>query len=113
VTAEAFVPLAAAVPPPFFWRRVRYDGSSRTPHLQRQPSRLAKLRVALIREARRMLRPGRLFGSSRLTFGFTTLSRIVSWTWPKIYALRLSLVGGCHPRELLDVQPEKASKVFY
>jgi hypothetical protein len=58
-----------------------------------------------------MLRPGELLGLSSLTFGFTTASRIFSWTWLKIHALRPSLVGGCRPLELQDVLPEKAWKV--
>jgi len=62
---------------------------------------------SVIREAHRMLRPGGLVGLSSLTFGFTTASRIVSWTWLKIHALRPSLVGGCRPLELLDALPEK------
>jgi ubiquinone/menaquinone biosynthesis C-methylase UbiE len=65
----------------------------------------------VIREAHRMLRPGGLLGLSSLTFGFTTASRIFSWTWLKIHALRPSLVGGCRPLELQDVLPEKAWKV--
>jgi SAM-dependent methyltransferase len=65
----------------------------------------------VMREAHRMLRPGGLLGLSSLTFGFTTASRIVSWSWLKIHALRPSLVGGCRPLELLDVLPERAWKV--
>jgi hypothetical protein len=53
-----------------------------------------------------MLRPEGLLGLSSLTFGFTTASRIVSSTWLKIHALRLSLVGGCRPLELLNVLGE-------
>jgi ubiquinone/menaquinone biosynthesis C-methylase UbiE len=62
----------------------------------------------VIREAHRMLRPGDLLGLSSLTFGFTTASRIVSWTWLKIHAPRPSVVGGCRPLELLNVLPETA-----
>jgi ubiquinone/menaquinone biosynthesis C-methylase UbiE len=66
---------------------------------------------SVIREAHRMLRPGGLLGLSSLTFGFTTASRIVSWTWLKIHALRPALVGGCRPLELLHALPGKAWKV--
>lgn len=60
----------------------------------------------VVRDAHRMLRPGGLVGLSSLTFGFTRVSRVVSWAWRKLHALRPTLVGGCRPLELLDALPE-------
>ena len=57
---------------------------------------------AVLAEARRVLRPdGRLCAASG-TKGRAGLSRLVSWLWGRVHALRPSLVGGCRPLKLTD-----------
>jgi SAM-dependent methyltransferase len=65
----------------------------------------------VIREAHRMLVPGGLLGLASLASGFTTASRIVSWMWLRVHALRPSLVGGCRPLELREVLPGEAWRI--
>jgi ubiquinone/menaquinone biosynthesis C-methylase UbiE len=57
---------------------------------------------AVLTEARRVLKPGGRLCVASGTWGRAGLSRIVSWLWGRVYALRPSLVGGCRPLRLTD-----------
>ncbi len=64
-------------------------------------------------EAHRMLRPGGLLGLCSLTPGFTVPSRLVSWIWTRIHAVRPSWVGGCRPISLPDHLDDRRWKVCH
>ena len=64
-----------------------------------------------VADAHRVLKPeGRLCLVS-LTWGSTPLSRLVTWGWVRIHALRPSLVGGCRPIELLALLPDTSWRI--
>ena len=56
----------------------------------------------LLSESRRLLVPGGKLCLVSMTFGTSTLSRVVCWGWQRLWRLRPGIVGGCHPIELLD-----------
>ena len=61
--------------------------------------------VTLLAQAHRLLvTNGRLCLVS-LTHGSTRFSRLVTWGWTRVHALRPGLVGGCRPLALLDFLP--------
>jgi hypothetical protein len=51
----------------------------------------------LLREARRVLRPGGLLCTCGLAPGQSRLGRLVEVLWRTVFAIRPSLVGGCRP----------------
>jgi ubiquinone/menaquinone biosynthesis C-methylase UbiE len=56
---------------------------------------------AVLREARRMLRPGGLLCLVSLSTGVGPLTRAVAGTWSWLQSLLPSAVGGCRPLDLL------------
>lgn len=61
----------------------------------------------LLAEAHRLLMPGGRLCLVSLTFGASRLGRVVSRCWQGVWKLNPTLVGGCHPIELLGyLQPE-------
>lgn len=58
--------------------------------------------AAVAAEARRVLRPGGLFGVTGLTPGNTLVSRVTSTLWVAVQAVAPRLVGGCRPLRVLD-----------
>jgi ubiquinone/menaquinone biosynthesis C-methylase UbiE len=52
---------------------------------------------AVFAEAQRVLRPGGRLCVVSGTRGRAGLSRLVSWLWGRVHALRPALVGGCRP----------------
>ena len=56
---------------------------------------------AVLREARRMLRPGGLLCLVSLSTGVGPLTRAVAGTWSWLQSLSPSAVGGCRPLDLL------------
>lgn len=54
----------------------------------------------LLEEAHRILAPGGRLCLVSLTRGTTPISRLVTWIWTQLYALRPQIVGGCRPIEL-------------
>lgn len=61
---------------------------------------------AVLREARRMLRPGGLLGLTGLSTGVGAISRAVARAWSWLQARHPQAVGGCRP---LDLRPFLAS----
>jgi ubiquinone/menaquinone biosynthesis C-methylase UbiE len=56
---------------------------------------------SVLREARRILRPGGLLGLSSLSSGSTLASRIVGGLWSAVHRLHPVLCAGCRPLELI------------
>lgn len=67
----------------------------------------------VLAEAHRVVSPGGYLCLVSLTHGRTGVSRLVSWTWEQIHALRPILVGGCRPIELLDYLNQEDWQVVY
>ena len=88
------------------------DGTSRMPDPDRTFDRFVSTYVfdllapdsidQLLSEARRLLVPGGKLCLVSMTFGASTFSRAVCWGWQRIWRLRPSIVGGCHPIELIS-----------
>jgi ubiquinone/menaquinone biosynthesis C-methylase UbiE len=100
-----------------------YDGSSPLPAGDGSVDRFVSTFVfdllseeeagRIVSEARRVLSAqGRLCLVS-LTFGERRLSRLVSWGWQRVYALRPQLVGGCRPVRLISYLPAGLWKIEY
>lgn len=96
-------------------RVYQIDGSPRIPELDASFDRFVSTYVLdllapdfitrLLSEARRLLAPeGRLCLVS-LTHGTSRFSGAVCWGWQKLWRLRPTIVGGCHPIELLEYLP--------
>lgn len=67
----------------------------------------------LLSEAHRLLVPeGRLCLVS-LAFGTSRFSRVVCWGWQRLWRLNPSIVGGCHPIELLEYLPSRDWNPLY
>ena len=64
----------------------------------------------LLSEAHRVLVPGGKLCLVSMTFGTSTLSRVVCWGWQRLWRLSPSIVGGCHPIELSEYLPSGAWK---
>jgi SAM-dependent methyltransferase len=60
---------------------------------------------AVLREARRMLRPGGGLCTAGLSTGVGFGSRAVARAWSLVQALAPSLVGGCRPLDVLPLLP--------
>jgi len=67
----------------------------------------------VLREARRMLRPGGLLCLAGLSTGVGPLSRVVAKILSWIQAHRPSVIGGCRPIDLLPFLPAAAWQVRY
>jgi ubiquinone/menaquinone biosynthesis C-methylase UbiE len=71
----------------------------------------------LLSEAHRVLVPGGKLCLVSMTFGASPLSRAVCWGWQRLWRLRPSIVGGCHPIELSEYlrsdwwKPDHTTKV--
>lgn len=63
--------------------------------------------------AHRVLSPGGYLYLVSPTHGRTKGSRLVSWVWSQIYALRPTLVGGCRPIELLTYLSQDDWQIAY
>jgi ubiquinone/menaquinone biosynthesis C-methylase UbiE len=98
------------------WKdRVRIRSTAGAPPLERRDASADRIVIAyvldlmseseirwLLREARRVLRPGGLLCTCGLAPGQSRLARIVEVLWRIVFAIRPSLVGGCRP---LNVRP--------
>lgn len=67
----------------------------------------------IVAEAHRVLARGGLLCLTSLTWGFTTVSRLVAGAIRLVHAVRPSLVGGCRPLELATVVQARAWRVRY
>lgn len=61
----------------------------------------------VLSEAHRLLVPGGKLCLVSLTFGASHFSRVVSWTWQRLWHLSPAIVGGCRPLELLVYLPSE------
>jgi ubiquinone/menaquinone biosynthesis C-methylase UbiE len=67
----------------------------------------------LLSEARRLLAPGGSLCLLSLTRGTSRFSGAVCWGWQKLWRLSPSIVGGCHPIELLEYLPSEHWSPLY
>jgi ubiquinone/menaquinone biosynthesis C-methylase UbiE len=65
----------------------------------------AEMIEQVLSEARRLLAPGGKVCLVSSTFGTTTFSRAVCWSWQMLWRLNPNIVGGCRPIELLEYLP--------
>jgi ubiquinone/menaquinone biosynthesis C-methylase UbiE len=68
---------------------------------------------AVVKEARRVLRPDGLLGLASLTDGLSRLSRLVSTAWRGLHCISPWLVGGCRPIVLRDFLSNTEWRVEY
>jgi SAM-dependent methyltransferase len=68
---------------------------------------------AVLREARRMLRPGGMLCTAGLSTGVGPGSRAVAHAWSWLQARAPSLVGGCRPLDLLPLLPSVDWRVVH
>ena len=67
----------------------------------------------LLEEARRLLVADGALCLVSLTGGSTPLSRLVSWTWMRLYGLNPQLVGGCRLLDMHTYVPATGFQVDY
>ncbi len=68
---------------------------------------------ALVKEARRVLRPDGLLGLVSLTDGPSPFSRLLSTTWRGLHRISPWLVGGCRPIALRNFLPNVEWRIEY
>lgn len=59
--------------------------------------------VTLLEEAHRVLKPDGRLCLAGITHGTGVVTRLVSWAWSRIHALRPAWLGGCRPTTLLPL----------
>jgi len=68
---------------------------------------------AVLRSARRMLRPDGLLCLTVVSTGVGPVSRAVARAWTRIHARRPALLGGCRPIDLLPLLPTSDWEVVF